>query len=70
MRAKKADNHWLVYFANELENSVLGEFKLEKKCSQSSHPFFLFFQLVYMTFDERLRIGLVAFIQSDLIQVL
>ena len=22
--AKKADNHWLVYFANELENSVLG----------------------------------------------
>ena len=43
VRAKKADNHWLVYFANELENSVLGEFKLEKNCSQSAHPFFFFF---------------------------
>ena len=47
-----------------------GEFKLEKNCSQSAHPFFSFFQLVEMTFDERLRIGLVGFIQSGLIKVL
>ena len=43
VRAKNADNHWLVYFANELDNSVLGVLKLEKNCSQSAQPFFFFF---------------------------
>ena len=47
-----------------------GEFKLEKNCSQSAHPFFSFFSASLNDFWSRLRIGLVGFIQSGLIQVL